>query len=288
MAAQRDKTEAASQMTTRNPLSQDGTPTQLQHPIDLALVVDLADTRSKQAVATGLTAVVEQLHGRFGEHLRVGFIGFRDYRSQHEVRGRFETIALTENFGQLCSSVTSILGAPSRDTPSDVSGALEACRALAWRRSECTRIAIVITQAPCHGQRFHEGLDGDSFLDDFPAGDPGGLDPESIMEQMAKDAVHVYFDSGSEGTASRTGRMISILRAAYTKVANNPSKSGTVELWPALGTGSVLGFASAIVEVVSRAARLDGRTPRKHASLPTPAQLTNIAANSGEAEGTLL
>jgi hypothetical protein len=55
------------------------------------------------------------------------------------------------------------------DAPEDIAGAFE--KALEQEWSSKTRYAVLITDAPCHGNKYHV----EKTRDDYPAGDPNGL-----------------------------------------------------------------------------------------------------------------
>lgn len=56
-----------------------------------------------------------------------------------------------------------------RDIPEDIAGAFFVALNQAWS-SKC-RYAVLITDAPCHGIKYHE----EEKIDRYPQGDPTGL-----------------------------------------------------------------------------------------------------------------
>jgi hypothetical protein len=57
---------------------------------------------------------------------------------------------------------------------------------LIWKNY--SRAVIHICDAPCHGKRFHKGLD-----DDFPDGDPKGLEISKIIKEIVESNIDYYF-----------------------------------------------------------------------------------------------
>ena len=53
---------------------------------------------------------------------------------------------------------------------------------LIWKNY--SRAVIHICDAPCHGKRFHKGLD-----DDFPDGDPKGLEISKIIKEIKEKII---------------------------------------------------------------------------------------------------
>jgi hypothetical protein len=51
-----------------------------------------------------------------------------------------------------------------------------------------SRALIHICDAPCHGKRFHYNL-----IDDFPEGDPKGLDISTLIRNIVKLNIDYYF-----------------------------------------------------------------------------------------------
>ena len=59
------------------------------------------------------------------------------------------------------------------DAPEDLVGGWRQALDLDWKAG--TRVLIHITDAPCHGKKYHDC--GDSY----PSGDPDGLQPENLV-----------------------------------------------------------------------------------------------------------
>jgi len=50
-----------------------------------------------------------------------------------------------------------------------------------------SRLLILIADAPCHGDMYHQEDD------DYPKGDPNGLIPEILLSQAAEKNIHLFF-----------------------------------------------------------------------------------------------
>lgn len=75
--------------------------------------------------------------------------------------------------GLLFLQVQAIKASGGDDAPEDIAGALNRVHQFEWRSR--TKLIIHIADAPCHGKKYHEGLE-----DSYPNGDPEGLVPEEV------------------------------------------------------------------------------------------------------------
>jgi hypothetical protein len=214
-----------------------------RHPVDLVFVVGCTDSMGKwvDLVTASIQPLAAALRTRFGEsEIRFGFVGFRDYAAKQDVK-RFEIAELTDHFTALRAFLATVqaVSPPRDDGPDDVTGALEKCTELHWRQS--TRVVLVLSDTPCHGAKYHGGI-----ADHFPAGDPIGLNPETIVSEMSRNEVHLYFGRISSGT----DQMIATLRTAYESTAGRWSKFGAMDAtsWPSDPSR----FADVVVDLVTR------------------------------------
>lgn len=220
----------------------DNEPRTNARPIDLVFVVGCSTSMSiwLQTVSHSISSTIKILHERYGHGIRLGFVGFRDYGVS--AGRRFELADLTDDFDALQLFIYSAEPDAISAVPTDVTGALEQCGNLQWRYA--TRIAVVLTDSPCHGSRFH------SISDRFPRGDPSGLEPEQIMQNLALEGTHVYFGKISNST----DRMFRLLQSAYENVQSCGAKCSVINVGSSNGPVQQQ-FEQAIIETVSRAVR---------------------------------
>ena len=93
------------------------------------------------------------------------------------------------------------------DGPEDVAGGFENALKQDWPSK--SKYAIFITDAPCHGDKYHE-----PGGDDYPQGDPKGRKVEDQMQQFAEKGIHFSAVVISE---SYTKKMFDILDQSYKK-----------------------------------------------------------------------
>ena len=94
------------------------------------------------------------------------------------------------------------------DAPEDVCGALQcAIKDLTWKEDVKARFLVLILDAPCHGTKYHD------YRDNYPSGDPHGLDPEDQLRTLRDElGVHVMI---TEVPHSGLGKMLDIFSVCW-------------------------------------------------------------------------
>jgi len=151
--------------------------------------------------------------------LRVGFIGYRDYEPSCTQRkpNHFEVFQFVDetNIASLTKQIAKVKAIGGNDFPEDVAGGLSEVLKLKWEAS--TRLVIHIADAPAHGTKYCDSNDN------FPDGDPNGLDPEKLLEEFCKFKIDYYFCR--VGEAKWTQKMTNAFQKVYEK---NPSRNYAV------------------------------------------------------------
>ena len=62
---------------------------------------------------------------------------------------------------------------------------------------------MIITDAPCHGKKYHDG-----YHDDFPDGSPDGLVLENLLDEFSRKDIEMHFFKLN----SRCDKMLNIMR----------------------------------------------------------------------------
>jgi hypothetical protein len=121
--------------------------------------------KCKQEINNIIQNILNQF---FGIQIRICIVGYRDYcdgPKNFEVQGFTNSVSTCETFlGKLQAS-------GGGDRSEDIAGAFELALKQKWK-AKC-RYAILITDAPCHGKKYHDG-----FGDDHPDGDKYGRSVE--------------------------------------------------------------------------------------------------------------
>ena len=95
------------------------------------------------------------------------------------------------------------------DCPEDLCGGLRAASRLVWTAN--TRLAVVLTDAPCHGMNYHL-----EPADDYPQGDPKGDTPEVLIEKLHQLGVQVCFVRVEQAIDRMTGVLVQV--AYFTSI----------------------------------------------------------------------
>ena len=98
------------------------------------------------------------------------------------------------------------------DFPEDMAGAFDVALKLDW--SSKSKYAILIADAPCHGKKYH-----DSHSDDYPNGDPNGLNIENLVKEFANKKISL---NAVTIHAYSTDKMYSIFNRLYEEISKVP------------------------------------------------------------------
>ena len=100
--------------------------------------------------------------------------------------------------------VSSVKASGGGDEPEDVHGALHKAMQMDWGiGGSKTRVLVHIADAPCHGTKYHTyGAGGD----DYPGGDPHGLQSEELLRGLRQLGVCYSFGRIN----SSTDRMVEL------------------------------------------------------------------------------
>lgn len=102
--------------------------------------------------------------------INISFVGYHDCGDSP----LFELLPFTTKVEIVKDFITkNVCARGGADVPEDICGGLRQALNLEWTAEN--RLIILIADAPCHGTIFH------SEGDDYPNGDPNGLEPEVIF-----------------------------------------------------------------------------------------------------------
>lgn len=161
--------------------------------VDICFLVDCTGSMDEYIKET--RTVIHQINKKLCKlfrnfEVRSSFVGYRDHTEGEEriVLFPFSNDAnLFENF------VNNVCAHGGVDQCEDVFGGLEEVTKLNWLNN--CRILFHIADAPCHGKRFHVNA-----LDDYPDGDPRGLDIKKLLKQLVDLNINYYFSEINTST----------------------------------------------------------------------------------------
>jgi hypothetical protein len=161
--------------------------------------------------------------------IRIAFVGYRDYgdKSQFEVMDFIPdhekaSLGAWIQKRQACNKLEK--KGDCVDYPEDVAGAFQKTLELKWESP--IRLVVHITDAPCHGHKYH------TYTDRYPKGDPLGRDPEEQMHEFAKRRIDYYFLKLSYTTDQMTGIFKQVYDQYRLKFAVFPIQKGADEFLP--------------------------------------------------------
>jgi len=68
-------------------------------------------------------------------------------------------------------------------------------------------MVILVADAPCHGEVFHDEDD------QYPSGDPNGLEPEVLLSEMVELGINLFFSE----ICKKTKKMVGIWKRHFEK-----------------------------------------------------------------------
>ena len=183
--------------------------------IDVVFVMDCTGSmrpwmdEAKNVVASITDDILSE---HCGVVVRLGFVAYRDHCDGDL---RLQTQPLGTAPERLSDFIASLRATGGGDGPEDVVGGLSASLELGW--DSTTRCLFWVGDAPCHGSQYHAGNMGD----DYPQGDPRGLQLEHVVAALAERQGSVSAIEITEHTAL----MVSCMRDAFQLAAGGGAGS---------------------------------------------------------------
>ncbi len=179
--------------------------------LDLVIVMDCTGSMSRwiQAAREQVNSIINQVKSNFGQKatIKVGFVGYRDYDVPEK---RICPKPLTENIDEVRAFIAEQSATGGDDAPEDIPGGFQAALAMNWTSS--AKLLILVTDAPCHGSRYHNLPDGADRL--------GRSTDPNIERQMREMASRGIGFAMIDIKPNDTKVMVPLLRAAYESEVN--------------------------------------------------------------------
>ena len=148
--------------------------------IDLAFVMDITGSMSTYLnfAKDKVLNIIEIISKETSASVRLGFVGYRDYLDKKDDYLIYPELTKdSELVKQFISNATAGGGGDSEDMGGGLQSALD------YKWSSNTRFVILIADAPCHGEQYHEIKN----FDTYPKGDPKYKIDEIIKNYAEKD-----------------------------------------------------------------------------------------------------
>ena len=143
-----------------------------------------------------------------GIDINLGFIGYRDI--QEFSLGDYSDIDFTQNYSFVQKVIESVWADGGGDSPEDIVGAFEMALNKTWKSN--ARFAMLVADAPCHGNICHE----DYYYDDYPNGIPGQRNITDLVEELAENKISLFCIR----ITSDTEKMYKMFENIYKKYKN--------------------------------------------------------------------
>ena len=123
----------------------------------------------------------------------VGLIGYKDIFDK-ELGDDYIDYDFTTNYEKLKNKIEEIEPDGGIDIPEDIPGAFQLAFdkiGRTWKGN--TKIAILITDSPCHGVEFHNlNQNNDEQRDEYPNGDPENRDIKELVRKFVKNKISLF------------------------------------------------------------------------------------------------
>jgi myosin protein heavy chain len=151
-----------------------------------------------------------------GSEINLGFIGYRDFNDL-DFGDEYIDLEFTTDYESIRKRIENVTAQGGGDVPEDLCGALELGQNKKW--SGNTRFAILVTDSPCHGEKYHD-LSGDQE-DNYPDGDREGRNIEDYIKFFSEEKISLYCLKIS----NTTDKMFNIFEEVYNKSKKENSKN---------------------------------------------------------------
>ena len=156
-----------------------------------------------------------------GIDVRFAYEGYRDFADLKEGE-KYYTIDFETDMNVFKKKLDEITAKGGGDDAEDVAGGLNAGLKMSWRSN--ARYAILIADAPGHGNKYHES----DVEDDYPKGDPNGLILEDIMKEYAKKNINLCLARIDD----YTDKMFNIMKKSYEEESKKSKEHPKIQEIP--------------------------------------------------------
>ena len=150
-----------------------------------------------------------------GIDVRFAYEGYRDF-ADLKAGQKYYTIDFETDLDLFKSKLNEITAIGGGDDAEDVAGGLNAGLKMNWRSN--ARYAILIADAPGHGNQYHDN----EVQDDYGDGDPNGLVLEELMEKYVDNNINLCLTKIDDYTDIMFDRMMQAYRARSEQSVDKP------------------------------------------------------------------
>ena len=118
-----------------------------------------------------------------GIDINLGFIGQKDVAEIYENEKECVNIDFTKDYKMVKKKINNIIVGGGDDTAEHIVWAFEKTLEKKWKSN--ARFSILVTDAPCHGLKYHKK----DLFDNYPNGVSNSKNIEDLVEDMAKKDI---------------------------------------------------------------------------------------------------
>ena len=213
--------------------------TLLKTTLDLLIIIDITGSMEQymNEVREKLKENIDNIQKKCpGLEINFGFIGYKDFFDLNKGCS-YVDIDLTLEYNLIKKKLDNVKVGGGGDTAEDVAGAIEMALKKSWKSN--AKYAVLVSDAPCHGKKYHN-----NEVDDFPNGDPKNRDIEKMIAKLANNNVSLCCMRLTE----KNDIMYGIFKKIYEKTKNYKKKF-TFDI---VGLNSAHDLSKKIVESCSK------------------------------------
>ena len=153
-----------------------------------------------------------------GIDIFLGFIGYRDFNDL-DFGDEYINLELTKDYKSIKNNISFLQAEGGGDMAEDLCGAFDLAKNKNWVGK--SRFAILVTDSPCHGTKYHDLKDEE---DNYPEGDREKRNIEDFVKFFAQNEISLYCLSIN----SSTDKMFKIFKEIYESSKSKDSKNNFV------------------------------------------------------------
>lgn len=193
-------------------LEKDVNDTLSQSRLNILFIMDITNSMDiyLEEAKNGILDMIKEVKNQCaGIEIFLGFIGYKDFIDL-DFGDNYINLEFTLNYESIVQNISYLKAQGGGDIPEDLCGALEMAKNKDWNGK--SRFAILVTDSPCHGKKYH-----DLKEDDYPQGDRENRNIEDFIKYFAQEQISLYCLSIN----STTDKMFGIFPKDELYILNN-------------------------------------------------------------------
>jgi myosin protein heavy chain len=189
-----------------------------QSRLDLLFIMDITNSMDYylDEAKNGILDMIKKIQIECpGSEIFLGFIGYKDFNDL-DFGEEYINLEFTTDYEKIKNNISFLKAEGGGDIPEDLCGAFDLAKNKNWTGK--TRFAILVTDSPCHGEKYHDLKKGE---DNYPNGERDKGNIEDYIKFFAQNEISLYCLKIN----STTDKMFKIFKDIYTKNKDKNSKN---------------------------------------------------------------